>query len=214
VGTHGVKDTEIPRGEAMRGRTRWLWAVVLGLGGLLIGCGGDPKTPVVQMHRALEKGDKELFMQSVYAENLRLAYARFECDAARASFYRALRKAYGTKTKSGQTLKTWTAGDLAAGAKVEKGHSETEAIVKLRNGEDVAVVKTPWGWKVDLTRMFRGADQLTTCRYHEYQARQFREVEKKVGSEGYDADKLLHEFLTEMLKAVKEHGWDLSLTYR
>lgn len=192
---------------------------------LVAGCGKDegepggpakvtaPKTPkdtLMNMVNALKAADKKAFMDAVHVpqDATPAVEAMFETMAIMMDFTRAMEKEYGQEALAGRGpmsgAKMLDFDESKLQVKVE-GDTATATIPDEK--EPIKLVKKDGKWKVDLSDQMPPPDQRKEMiEGVAVMKKAVGAARGKIGKEGYTAEKVMQEFMAEMMKAAMQKG--------
>jgi ABC-type glycerol-3-phosphate transport system substrate-binding protein len=184
-----------------------LTALLLAVAILAPGCGGareakTPKDAAINMAKAFETGDKDLFLSSIKVADKETVSKMFDGMTAMKQFAEKFEKAYG------RPLKGVNLGDIPSADEIEKKLEvkiDGDKATGTMEGQTkpMPFVKEGGKWLVDLGKdMPTGQEKEGVVKMFEATKKAVDELMPKIGAEGYDADKMEKEFGTAMMKAM------------
>ncbi|MHC4982513.1 MAG: hypothetical protein ACYTF6_05020 [Planctomycetota bacterium] len=160
-----------------------------------------PKDAIVNIHKALEKGDKGLFMANVEIADKELGEAVFDATSAMLRFIKKFRKEYG-KDKLGQdfAFHVPTAEEVAEKVKIKKEDGKAIATIA---GEETVLVEKDGKWKADMSKIVAGGEKAKKIEMLKKMASAAKKAEGKVGKAEYkdNPEKITLELIGDMTGA-------------
>ncbi|MHC4982511.1 MAG: hypothetical protein ACYTF6_05010 [Planctomycetota bacterium] len=161
-----------------------------------------PKEAIVNIHKAVEKGDKGLFMANVNIADKELGEAVFDAMSAMLSFIKKFRNEYG-KDKLGEDFAFYvpTAEEVAEKVKIEKEDGKATATLA---GDKTVLVEKDGKWKADMSDMDKEPEIAKPML--KMIASAAKEAEKKIGKAEYkdNPQEILSEMMTDIRGADME----------
>ncbi|MHC4982512.1 MAG: hypothetical protein ACYTF6_05015 [Planctomycetota bacterium] len=163
-----------------------------------------PKDVIVNIHKAMEKGDKDLFMANVEIPDKELGEGVFDAGAAMVSFIKKFRKEYG-KDKLGEDFELYvpTAEEAAEKVKIEKEDGKATATLV---GDKTVLIEKDGKWKADMSELARGGEKARKIEMLKKMASAAKKAEGKVGKAEYrgNPERILSEMMGDLSGADTE----------
>ena len=189
-------------------RMTGLCVVVLMMGTmfLTIGCGSKksdtPKEAVANHAKAIESGDKDLFLASAEVGDEKVAVALFEFMSETYAFEKKIEDEYGEGKLGDSEEKSITSEEVESKVKIEEKGDTATATWPGRT-VPMQLVKKDGCWKVDLSQITpKGENSELAIRNYTIMAETTKKASKKIGKKGYTAEKILTELNKEVMAAM------------
>ena len=191
---------------------------------LVAGCGKDeggsgsgtakvvpPKTPkdaLMNMVNAIKASDKKAFMDAVNVSEdaAPVVEAMFETMAMMMDFGKAMEKEYGKDAlPEGGPAASAKMFDFDESKLQVKVDGDTATATMPDQDDKVKLVKKDGKWKVDLSDQMPPPDQRKQMiESLAVMKKAVAAARSKIGKEGYTAEKVMQEFMAEMMKAMQQ----------
>ena len=166
-----------------------------------------PKEAIVKFAHALQSGDKAAFLSVVhYPQEAKPAVeAMFDTMSTMMGFMKDLQKEYGEDAVGKMKGKEFpTPEEIESKATIDEERDTATATLPDGN-EPMKLVKKDGGWLVDLSEGLPEADQREEMiKTVGLMKKAVEKARANIGKEGYTAEKVMQEFMGEMMKAAMQ----------